>query len=126
MAGITFTWCTGKSCRVALGTNGSSVNAGKRKSRQCMIKIWIQPVVAAVAHQTVKRMLLRFMILRTVILNLMASDAITWRIQYRSLVTRGALGNPAMTTGNFKTGGGVIKCRRLPTGRGMASLALYR
>ena len=74
-----------------------------------MVKVSIQPIIWVMAHGTVNRILLGFVILRSVILDLVTSDAISWCIQYRSLMTRGALGNSCVTAGQFKTSGGMVE-----------------
>ena len=76
------------------------------------------------AHGAVNRVLLGFMILGSVILYLMTSNAIGWRIEYRSLVARGALGNSRVSAGQLKASRSMVKGRWLPSGRGMASLTL--
>ena len=86
VAGVTISWCSGEACGVALGAGGGSMNAGKREVRGCMVKACIQPVIRVMAHRAVNRVLLGFMILGSVILYLMTSNAIGWRIEYRSLV----------------------------------------
>ena len=78
------------------------------------------------AHRAINRVLLGFVILRSVILNLVARDAIGWGIEYGSLVARRALGNTGVSAGELKASRGVIERRWLPSGRGMAGLALNR
>ena len=124
MAGIAIRWCSGEACGVALGTSGRGMNAGQREVSCRMVKVRIQPIIRVVAHRAVNRILLGFMVFCSVILNLMTGDTIGWRIEYRSLMTRGALGNSRMSAGQLKSGGGMVKRRWLPSGRGMASLTL--
>ena len=81
VAGVAIAWGSGESCCVALGADGSSMNTDQRKARYGMVKVRILPVVCIMAHQTVKRMLLRFVILGSIILYLMASNTFGWRIQ---------------------------------------------
>ena len=78
------------------------------------------------AHDAIDWILLSFVILRSVILNLMTSDAISWGVQYRSFVAGRALSNTSMSAGELKASRGVIERRWLPSGRGVARLALYR
>ena len=99
MAGVTFRWSSSEACGVALGAGGGIVNAGQREVRGCVVEVRIQPIICVMAHGTVNRILLGFVILRSVILDLVTSDAISWCIQYRSLMTRGALGNSCVTAG---------------------------
>ena len=124
VAGVTISWCSGVACGVALGAGGGSMNAGKREVSRCVVKISIQPVVRVVAHRAVNRVNLSFMILGSVILYLMTSNAIGWRIEYRSRVARGALGNSRVSAGQLKASRSMVKGRWLPSGRGMASLTL--
>ena len=126
VAGVTIRWGSGKACGVALGADRGSMNTGKREVRSRVVKVRIQPVIRVVAHGAVNRVLLGFMILGSVILYLMTSNAIGWRIEYRSLVARGALGNSRVSAGQLKTSRCMIKGRWLPTGWGVASLALNR
>ncbi len=76
------------------------------------------------AHRAINRINLIFMIFRSVILYLVASDTISWGIEYRSLVTGGALRNSGVTARQLKASSGMVKGRGLPTGWSMASLAL--
>ena len=124
VAGVTIRWGSGKACGVALGTGRGSMNTGKREVRSCVVKVSIQPVIRVVAHRAIYRVLLGFMILGSVILYLMTSNAIGWRIEYRSLVARGALGNSRVSAGQLKASRSMVKGRWLPSGRGMASLTL--
>ena len=78
------------------------------------------------AHRAINRVLLSFVILRSVILNQMTSDAFRWGVQYRSFVAGRALSNTSMSAGELKASRGVIERRWLPSGRGMAGLALNR
>ena len=126
VAGVTISWCSGEACGVALGAGGGSMNAGKREVSRCVVKACIQPVVRVVAHRAINRILLGFMIFGAVILNLMTSDAIRWGIEYRSLMTRGALGNSRVAASQLKSSRGMVERRWLPAGRGVASLALNR
>ena len=126
MAGVTIRWSSSKACGVALGTGRGSMNTGKREVSRCVVKISIQPVIRVVAHGAVNRILLGFVIFCSIILYLMTSNAIGWRIEYRSLVARGALGNSRVSAGQLKTSRCMIKGRWLPTGWGVASLALNR
>ena len=93
MAGVTIRWRSGEACGVALGADGCGMNTGQRKACGGMIEVRIQPVICIVAHGAINRVLLGFMIFCAVILNLMAGDTISWSIEYRSLMTRGALCN---------------------------------
>ena len=124
VAGVTIRWGSGKACGVALGADRGSMNTGKREVRSRVVKVRIQPVIRVVAHGAVNRVLLGFMILGSVILYLMTSNAIGWRIEYRSLVARGALGNSRVSAGQLKASRSMVKGRWLPSGRGMASLTL--
>ena len=124
VAGVTISWCSGEACGVALGAGGGSMNAGKREVRGCMVKACIQPVIRVMAHGAIYRVLLGFMILGSVILYLMTSDAISRGIEYCSLVAGRALGNSRVPASQFKASRSVIKGRWLPSGRGMAGLAL--
>ena len=78
------------------------------------------------AHGAINGVLQGFMILGSVILNLVTGNTIGWRIEYRSFVAGRALGNTGVSTGQLKASGGVVKGRWLPAGRGVASLALNR
>ena len=100
------------------------MNTGKREVRSRVVKVSVQPIIRVVAHRAVNRILLGFMVFCSVILNLMAGNTISRGVQYRSLMTRGALGNSRMSAGQLKSGGGMVKRRWLPSGRGMASLTL--
>ena len=126
MAGVTICWSAGEACGVALGTGGSGMNTGQREVRSCVVKVSVQPIIRVVAHGAVNRILLGFVIFCSIILYLMTSNAIGWRIEYRSLVARGALGNSRVSAGQLKTSRCMIKGRWLPTGWGVASLALNR
>ena len=53
----------------------------KRKTRLGMVEGWIQPVVRIVAHQAIRRISLGLMVLGSVILGLMAGDAVRFGIQ---------------------------------------------
>ena len=88
MAGVTIARRSCKTCSVALGTGGSSMNTGQREVRGCVVKACIQPIIQVVAHRAVYRVLLGFVILRSVILNLMTSDAIRWGIEDCSFMAR--------------------------------------
>ena len=124
MAGVTIGWSSGEACGVALGTSGSSMNAGQWEACGGMIEVRIQPVVGVVAHRAVNRILLSFMVLGSVILDLVASDAIRWGIEYRSLMARGALGNSVVSAGQFKASRGMVKGRGLPSNWSVARFAL--
>jgi hypothetical protein len=102
------------------------MNTGKREVSRCVVKISIQPVVRVVAHRAVNRVNLSFMILGSVILNLVTGNTIGWRIQDRSFVAGRALGNTGVSTGQLKASGGVVERGGFPTGWGVASLALNR
>ena len=78
------------------------------------------------AHRAINRVLLGFVVFCSVILNLMAGDAIGWRIEDRSFVAGRALSNTSMSAGELKASGGMVERRWLPSGRGVARLALYR
>ena len=110
VAGVTIRWGSGKACGVALGADRGSMNTGKREVRSRVVKVRIQPVIRVVAHGAVNRVLLGLMIFRSVILYLMTSNAIGWRIEYRSLVARGALGNSRVSAGQLKASSGMVKC----------------
>ena len=86
MAGVTIRWCPSEACGVALGTGGCGMNTGKREVRSRVVKVSVQPVIRVVAHGAVNRILLGFVIFCSIILYLMTSNAIGWRIEYRSLV----------------------------------------
>ena len=77
------------------------------------------------AHDAIDWILLSFVILRSVILDLVTSDAISWCIQYRSLMARGALGNSGVSAGQFKTSRGMVERRGFPGSWSVARLALY-
>ena len=87
VAGVTIRWSSGEACGMALSAYGGDMNAGKREVRGCMVKVSIQPVIRVVAHGAVNRVLLGFMVLRSVVLYLVTGDTISWRIQDRSLMT---------------------------------------
>ena len=124
VAGVAISWSSSEACGVALGAGCRGMNAGQREVSCRMVKVRIQPIIRVVAHRAVNRELLGLMIFRPVILNLVTSNTIRWGIEYRSLMTRGALGNSRMSAGQLKSGGGMVKRRWLPSGRGMASLTL--
>ena len=126
MAGVTIRWCSGEASGVALGASGCRMNTREWEVRCCVVKISIQPVVRVVAHRAVNRVLLGLMVLRSVILNLMTSDAISRGIEYCSFVARRALGNSCMSAGQFKASSGMVKCCWLPASRRVTSLALNR
>ena len=126
VACIAIRWSSSKACGVALGAGGCGMNTDEREVCGCVVKACIQPVIRVVAHGAVNRILLGFVIFCSIILYLMTSNAIGWRIEYRSLVARGALGNSRVSAGQLKTSRCMIKGRWLPTGWGVASLALNR
>ena len=99
VAGVTIRWCAGEACGVALGTGRGSMNTGKREVRGSVVKACIQPVIRVMAHGAIYRVLLGFMILGSVILYLMTSDAISRGIEYCSFVARRALGNSRVSAG---------------------------
>ena len=126
MAGVTIRWCPSEACGVALGTGGCGMNTGKREVRSRVVKVSVQPIIRVVAHRAVDWVNLSLMIFRSVILNLMTSDAISRGIEYCSFVARRALGNSRVSAGQLKASGGVVKGRWLPSGSSMAGLALNR
>ena len=87
MASITIGWSSSEACGVTLGADGGNVNAGQWEVRCGMVKSRVQPVIGVMAHRAINRVLLRFMILRSVILNLVTGDAVGRGIEYRSLMT---------------------------------------
>ena len=99
VAGVAIGWCSSKSCGVALGTGCGSMNAGQREVSCRVVKVRVQPVIRVVAHGAVNRILLGFVIFCSIILNLVTGNTIGWRIEYRSLVARGALGNTGVSAG---------------------------
>ena len=101
------------------------MNTRQWEVRCRMVKSRVQPVVRVMAHRAINRVLLGFVILRSVILNLVARDAIGWGIEYGSLVARRALGNTGVSAGELKTSRGVIKGRGFPGSWSVARLALY-
>ena len=124
VAGVTIRWGSGKACGVALGTGGCGMNTDEREVCGSVVKVRVQPVIRVVAHGAINRVLLGLMIFRPVILNLVTSNTIRWGIEYRSLMTRGALGNSGVSASQFKASCSMVKARWLPTSRGMASHAL--
>ena len=124
MAGVTIRWSAGEACGVALGADSGSMNTRQREVRSRVVKVSVQPVIRVVAHGAVNRILLGFVIFCSIILNLVTGNTIGWRIEYRSFVAGRALGNTGVSTGQLKASGGVVKGRRFPAGRGVASLAL--
>ena len=126
VACIAIRWSSSKACGVALGAGGCGMNTDEREVCGCVVKACIQPVIRVVAHGAVNRILLGFVIFCSIILNLVTGNTIGWRIEYRSLVARRALGNSGVSTGQLKSSGGVVKGRWLPAGRRVASFALNR
>ena len=98
MAGITIRGCSGIAVRVAFRAFRTRVRAGQREGGQRVIEARVQPVFIAVAHLTIRRIRLRFMIFRAVILHLVARQALRLSSLYRSLVAITTLLNPGMAT----------------------------
>ena len=88
-----------------------------------MVKSIVQPVILIVAHLAVSRIRQRFVIFRIVVLNLVTADAIRFCIEYTALMAIRALNNCRMTAGKCKSGGGMVKGRGFPGGRGMTGFA---
>ena len=124
MASITIGWSSSEACGVTLGADGGNVNAGQWEVRCRVVKSRVQPVIRVMAHGAINRVLLGFVIFRSVILNLVTGDAIRWGIEYRSLMTGGALGNSRVSAGQFKASRSMVKGRWFPSGWGVASFAL--
>ena len=75
------------------------MHPGQRETGSGMVKGSVKPVVCIVAHLAVYGIHLSLMVLCTIVLYLVARDAIGFGIEYGSLVARGALGNNRMSAG---------------------------
>ena len=91
-----------------------------------MIETRFQPIGCVVAQGTISRELGRDVPFGSVVLNLVARNTFGLGGGDRSEVAIGTLNDRRMSARQCKTGGGMIKRRRLPCRGGVATFTIYR